>query len=47
MTMEEQVQIYKEDLELLEDKDMKMEYILDYGKEATKLNPEYKTDENY
>ena len=46
MTMEEQVQVYKEDLELLDDKDMKMEYILDYGKEATKLDPEYKTDEN-
>lgn len=46
MTMQEQVQLYKEDLELLEDKDMKMEYILDYGKEALPMNPEYKTDAN-
>ncbi len=46
MTMEEQVQVYKEDLELLSDKDMKMEYILDYGKEAAKLDLIYKTNEN-
>ncbi|MFT7004081.1 MAG: cysteine desulfuration protein SufE [Sulfurimonas sp.] len=46
MTMEEQVQVYKEDLELLSDKDMKMEYILDYGKEAATLDLVYKTDEN-
>jgi len=46
MTMQEQVQLYKEDLELLPDKDMKMEYILDYGKEAVKLDLKYKTDEN-
>ncbi|MFA6137475.1 MAG: SufE family protein [Sulfurimonas sp.] len=46
MTMEEQVQTYKEDLELLPDKDMKMEYILDYAKEAKKLDAKYKTDEN-
>ncbi|SMP87786.1 cysteine desulfuration protein SufE [Epsilonproteobacteria bacterium SCGC AD-308-P11] len=46
MTMEEQVQVYKEDLELLSDKDMKMEYILDYGKEAKKLDLKYKTDDN-
>ena len=46
MTMQEQVQLYKEDLELLPDKDMKMEYILDYGKEAVKLDLKYKTDAN-
>ncbi len=46
MTMEEQVQTYKEDLELLPDKDMKMEYILDFAKEAKKLDAKYKTDEN-
>ena len=46
MTMQEQVQIYKDDLALFSDKDAKMEYILDYGKEATTLAPEFKTDEN-
>jgi len=46
MTMEEQVQLYKEDLELFTDKDVKMEYILDYEKEAEPLEPKYKTDEN-
>ncbi len=46
MTMEEQVQLYKDDLELLPDKDMKMEYILDYGKEADNLDVKYKTDDN-
>ena len=46
MTMDEQVQAYKEDLALLPDKDAKMEYILDFGKEAGKLEPQYKTDEN-
>jgi len=46
MTMQEQVQVYKEDLELFEDKDAKMEYILDYGKESTKLEKENKIDDN-
>jgi cysteine desulfuration protein SufE len=46
MTMDEQVQAYKEDLALLPDKDAKMEYILDFGKEAGTLEPQYKTDEN-
>lgn len=46
MTMDEQVQAYKEDLELFPDKDAKMEYILDFGKEAGKLEPQYKTEEN-
>jgi len=46
MTMQEQVEVYKNDLALFEDKDAKMEYILDYGKEATSLEAEYKTDEN-
>ena len=46
MTMQEQVQVYKEDLALFEDKDAKMEYILDYAKEATTLDEAYKVDEN-
>jgi len=46
MTMDGQVQLYKEDLALLPDKDAKMEYILDFGKEAGKLEPQYKTEEN-
>ena len=46
MTMEEQVKIYKDDLALFADKDSKMEYILDYGKEAVDLATEYKTDNN-
>ena len=46
MTMDEQVQAYKEDLALLPDKDAKMEYILDFGKEAGTLEAQYKTDEN-
>lgn len=46
MTMDEQVDAYKEDLALFPDKDAKMEYILDFGKEAGKLDPEFKTEEN-
>ncbi len=46
MTMDEQVEAFKEDLALFPDKDGKMEYILDYGKEARPLDPKYKTDEN-
>ena len=46
MTMQEQVQVYKDDLALFDDKDAKMEYILDYGKEATQLDEAYKTEEN-
>jgi cysteine desulfuration protein SufE len=46
MTMDEQVQLYKEDLALFPDKDAKMEYLLDFGKEAGKLDPKYKTEEN-
>jgi len=46
MTMDEQVQAYKEDLALLPDKDAKMEYILDFGKEAGRLEPQFKTEEN-
>lgn len=46
MTMDEQVQAFKEDLALFPDKDSKMEYILDFGKEAGKLEPQYKTDDN-
>lgn len=44
--MEEQIQVYKEDLSLFDDKDAKMDYILDYAKEATKLDASQKTDEN-
>lgn len=46
MTMDEQVQAYKEDLALFPDKDAKMEYILDFGKEAGRLEPQFKTEEN-
>lgn len=46
MTMNEQVEAYKEDLALLSDKDAKMEYILDFGKEADSLDAELKTDDN-
>lgn len=46
MTMDEQVKVYKEDLELLPDKDSKMEYILDYSKEGHDLDEVYKTDDN-
>jgi len=46
MTMQEQVELYKNDLNLFADKDAKMEYILDYGKEADKLASEYKIDDN-
>ncbi|MBC8236700.1 MAG: SufE family protein [Helicobacteraceae bacterium] len=44
--MQEQVQVYKEDLALFPDKDSKMEYILDYAKHAIEFNPKYKTEEN-
>ena len=46
MTMQEQVQVYKDDLALLPDKDTKMEYILDYAKEAKPFASEYKVEEN-
>ena len=46
MTMEEQVKVYKDDLALFPDKDSKMEYILDYGKEATVLDAKFKSEEN-
>lgn len=46
MTMQEQVKAFKDDLALFENNDAKMQYILDYGKEATRLDPKYKTDEN-
>jgi cysteine desulfuration protein SufE len=44
--MDEQVQAYKEDLNLFDDKDSKMDYILDFGKEAQKLDADKKTDAN-
>ena len=46
MTMEEQVKVYKDDLALFPDKDSKMEYILDYGKEATVLDAKFKSEKN-
>ena len=46
MTMQEQVNLYKEDLALFDTKDAKLEYILDYAKEAKALNPAYKIDAN-
>lgn len=46
MTMEEQVKVYKDDLELFDDKDAKVEYILDYAKESTGLDVMYKIDDN-
>ena len=46
MTMQEQVEQFKNDLNLFSDKDSKMEYILDYGKEADELDAIDKTDEN-
>ena len=46
MTMQEQVKVYKDDLALLPDKDAKLEYILDYAKEAKRLDLKYKVDEN-
>ncbi len=46
MTMEEQVAVYKDDLALFDDKDTKMQYILDYAKEARNLDEVLKTDEN-
>ena len=46
MTMLEQVNSYKEDLELFANNDEKMEYILDFGHDAQTLEKQYITDEN-
>ncbi len=46
MTMSEQVQAYKADLDLFEENDAKMEYILDFGHDAPTIDPSYKTDDN-
>ncbi|MGB5966268.1 MAG: SufE family protein [Sulfurimonadaceae bacterium] len=46
MTMTEQVNAYKEDLDLFATNDEKMEYILDFGHEAQTLDPKYIIDEN-
>ena len=46
MTMSEQVTAYKEDLELFMSDNEKMEYILDFGHNATILEPQYKIDDN-
>ncbi len=44
--MTEQVQAYKADLDLFEDNNAKMEYILDFGHDAPTIDAEYKCDEN-
>ena len=46
MTMDEQVAIYKEDLNLFDEKDAKLDYILDFAKDADKLDATQKIDEN-
>ncbi|MDA3946202.1 MAG: SufE family protein [Helicobacteraceae bacterium] len=46
MTMSEQVNAYKADLDLFEDNNAKMEYILDFGHEAPTIDPSYKSDDN-
>ncbi len=46
MTMNEQVNAYKDDLNLFDDKDSKLDYILDFGKEMQKLSSDKKIDEN-
>lgn len=46
MTMSEQVKAYKEDLDLFEDNNAKMEYILDFGHDAPTIDPQFKCDEN-
>lgn len=46
MTMLEQVNRYKEDLELFANNDEKMEYILDFGHDVQTLDKQYITDEN-
>jgi len=46
MNMAEQVAVYKEDLAIFDDKDAKMEYILDYAKEAKPLDILFKIEDN-
>lgn len=46
MTMSEQVKAYKADLELFEENNAKMEYILDFGHDAPTIDPAYKSDDN-
>ena len=46
MTMQEQVAVYKKHLARLPDKDTKLEYILEYAKEAKPFDDTYKTEEN-
>jgi len=46
MTMSEQVNAYKEDLQLFTDNNEKLEYLLEYGKQATLLDPASKTEAN-
>jgi len=44
--MNEQVASYKEDLSLFEDKDAKLDYILDFAKDADTLDATQKIDDN-
>jgi len=44
--MTQQVQVYKDDIALFEDKDAKMEYILDYAKESKGLDEVFQIDDN-
>lgn len=44
--MSERVNVYKEDLQMFPDNNEKLEYLLDYGKQASVLDPKYKTEEN-
>ncbi len=44
MTMHEQIAAYKEDLELFETPNDKLEYIFDLAKDVKPLNVKYKTD---
>ena len=46
MTMQEQVQVYRDDLNLFDDNDGKLDYILGYSKEAIVLDADKKIEEN-
>jgi len=46
MTMLEQVNSYRDDLDLFVENNEKMEYILDFGHDAQTLDKKYITDEN-
>lgn len=44
--MHEQIMAYREDLELFDTPNDKLEYILDFGQNVTPLDEKYKTDSN-